>query len=111
MTFLSWTEVLTRKLTIAFLSNIYVNEKKSYFEGIFNRSGGYKDTANRFDLFLKSLDRKNIFNEIGKMLQTIDDPNKNPNEIVESLLDIVNVNKEQKDKLTGKHIENILLGK
>jgi len=112
------TEVSTRKLTITFLTNIYGNEKKSYFEDIFNRRGGYKDTANRFDSFFKSLDRKtipnerkDIFNEIVKMLQVINDLNKNPNEIVERLLDIVNENKKQKDKLTGKHIENILLGK
>jgi len=106
------TEVLTRRLTINFLSDIYKNRELSYFKEIFNRKGAYKKTTDYFNKFFDDLDRKDIFDKIGKMLQTIDDPNdKDPKEnIVESLLVIINERLEKVKKLHETDIVNILVG-
>jgi len=103
------TEVLTRKLTIAFLSDIYKNEDTSYFEEIFSRKGAYKKTTNYFNKFFDALGREDIFDKIMEMLQNIDDPNKNPEKIVENLLNIVNERIKEKE-LSTQNIINILVG-
>jgi len=105
------TEVLTRKLVIDFFSNIYKNRESSYFKEIFNKRGAYKTTTNYFDRFFQELNRVDIFDKVGRMLQNIDDPNKNPKKIVERLLDIVNEKLEKRKELNKTDIINILGGK
>jgi len=105
------TEILSRRLTIDFLSDIYKNKELFYFKEILNRSGAYNKTTSCFNKFFQELGKVNIFDKIVDMLKNIDDPNKNPKKIIKSLLVIINDGTERRKELKRKDIINILLGK